>query len=288
MTYNITRTNGFNLVDLDENVIDTTTISGIGLIGKLTPNYGETQSNNFVHLVENFSNDEFPENPITGQLCYRSDVKSLYLCVNEQSIDKWRKILLIIEQNTQPTATDGILWFNTDTNVLSFYNSVTNKWVSINPNNEVNNDVINKNITSEKLSSGTHKFSIDFSTFDAYRDCCYAVDISVLIREIIDDSTVDYMTEFPDCYFEKDTLLINSKTTYLNSIPTKEIKIVNQPMRNIIGYQMDNMDLDISFTTYGSVLDIVIESTLNRNLSKILCNINFSAKNLFDKINSDV
>ena len=119
MTYNITRTNGFNLVDLDENVIDTTTISGIGLIGKLTPNYGETQSNNFVHLVENFSNEEFPENPITGQLCYRSDVKSLYLCVNEQSIDKWRKILLIIEQNTQPTATDGILWFNTDTNVLN-------------------------------------------------------------------------------------------------------------------------------------------------------------------------
>ena len=63
MTYNITKTNGTIVKELGENIIDFDTISYIGLIGKLSPNYGETQSNNFIHLAENFANATAPENP---------------------------------------------------------------------------------------------------------------------------------------------------------------------------------------------------------------------------------
>ena len=85
MTYTIRHADNSKLIELESEIIDTETVSGIGLIGYLTPNYGETQSNNFVHLVENFANYTFPENPLKGQLFYKLSSNtdgSLYLCVS--------------------------------------------------------------------------------------------------------------------------------------------------------------------------------------------------------------
>lgn len=283
MVYNITRTNGLNLVDLDEQIVDTTTISGIGLIGKLTQNYGETQSNNFVHIIENFSNDEFPLNPLTGQLCYRFDLQTLYLCVDENAENMWQPISLTFIQSNEPAPMAGILWFNPETNILSLYNTIENRWVNINSIQTDNSNIIEKNMLSDKFSNGEYKFSYDFSLFDSFFDCGYIINVSLLIRELIDETNTDYLSIFPDIYSEDIKILINSKKTYINTTPIKEITIVGYPVRNITSYKLDSTTIDISFTTQGSVLNIIVGGNVERNASKLLCNVNSRIQTVCDK-----
>lgn len=57
------------------NVTDTS----ISLIGRNYPNYGQAIAENFLHLLENFSNINSPVNPIKGQLWYDSNYRKLKL-----------------------------------------------------------------------------------------------------------------------------------------------------------------------------------------------------------------
>ena len=68
MSYVITKTDGTTLATVAENSINTST--DISLIGKNYFNYGQAQNQNFVKLLENFSNTSAPIAPITGQLWY--------------------------------------------------------------------------------------------------------------------------------------------------------------------------------------------------------------------------
>lgn len=51
----------------------------IGLLGKNYKRYGEIVAESFLHLLENFSYDEAPENPVEGQLWYNNDDKKIRL-----------------------------------------------------------------------------------------------------------------------------------------------------------------------------------------------------------------
>jgi len=67
MAYKINKTNGALLVDLIDGTVDTNSTS-LTLVGRNYSGYGEAFNENFVKLLENFSNTNSPTNPIAGQL----------------------------------------------------------------------------------------------------------------------------------------------------------------------------------------------------------------------------
>ena len=69
MTYKIYKTNGNLLTEVNDGNIDTTTTDW-ALIGKNSPSYGVPLNENFLYLLENFSNSTAPPNPVIGQLWF--------------------------------------------------------------------------------------------------------------------------------------------------------------------------------------------------------------------------
>ena len=62
---------GWPLTVNDGNIIANAT--SLKLLGRGVPNYGEFIAENFIHLLENFSGLQPPDNPISGQLWYDTD-----------------------------------------------------------------------------------------------------------------------------------------------------------------------------------------------------------------------
>lgn len=71
MVYNIKKSNGAPLVSIPDSTQDTTTTSLI-LPGKNAVNFGQSIDQNFVDLLQNFSNTSPPPSPQQGQLWYDS------------------------------------------------------------------------------------------------------------------------------------------------------------------------------------------------------------------------
>jgi hypothetical protein len=69
--------NGKNPITVSDGTINTST--SLSLVGKNYYGYGEAIAENFLHLLENFSNTDDstrPANPVQGQLYFRQDSKS--------------------------------------------------------------------------------------------------------------------------------------------------------------------------------------------------------------------
>jgi len=75
MAYEVNRFNGTFLTSVSDGTIDNTT--DLRFIGKNYAGYGEIQNENFLHLLENFSNTTAPPKPVTGQIWYDSTLKKL-------------------------------------------------------------------------------------------------------------------------------------------------------------------------------------------------------------------
>lgn len=69
MSYIINKTDGSVLTEVVDGTIDQTA-TDLTLIGKNASSYGEAFNENFVRLLENFSNTSAPNNPIQGQLWF--------------------------------------------------------------------------------------------------------------------------------------------------------------------------------------------------------------------------
>jgi hypothetical protein len=116
MAYNITKTNGQNLMSIGEAVVDKTL--GISLIGQNYHNYGELIANNFVRLLENQANNKQPLQPLEGQLWYDTTSKTL------QYFDggRFRPFASYVASTDTPVRPYiGDQWWNTTLNVLMIY-----------------------------------------------------------------------------------------------------------------------------------------------------------------------
>ena len=149
MSYNITKTNGDPLYTdgLPENTTDsiiykevnpdTNELNGGGLvmIGKLIPDYGTYQSNNFVHLAENFANDARPDNPLKGMIWYNTEEGCLYVCDNDET-HHWTKLLSVIfnkDEVSNPAA--GDLYYDEEEKKLYIFDATKDDWIAIGPAN---------------------------------------------------------------------------------------------------------------------------------------------------------
>ncbi len=76
MAYQIDRFNGTFLVNVEDGSIESN-VSDLRFVGKNYAGYGEVQNENFLHLLENFSNTTPPPRVISGQIWYDSSEKKL-------------------------------------------------------------------------------------------------------------------------------------------------------------------------------------------------------------------
>jgi hypothetical protein len=112
MAYIINRSDGTQLVVLEDGTLDTST--SLGLLGRNYTGYGEVQNENFLFLLENFSNQSPPARPVSGQLWYDITTKSL----NVYSGAEWGPVGSAVVSNTEPTGFNGGLWYKTTTDQL--------------------------------------------------------------------------------------------------------------------------------------------------------------------------
>ena len=119
MSYRINNTNGDLLVELldGKKDIDTTDLT---LVGRNYTGYGEDFNENFIKLLENFSNVSAPNNPIRGQLWY--DTSEGRLKVYDGEIFKSTDTTTF--SSIEPTLTEGDIWIDSRNKQMYFSDGV--------------------------------------------------------------------------------------------------------------------------------------------------------------------
>jgi hypothetical protein len=134
MAYEVNKTDGSTLLNIQEGEVDTT--FGLALLGKNYLGYGELIAENFVKLLENFSSQDAPANPLQGQLWFSQPgapgphaAKVLKVYVGN---GVWKPLGNMYVSITEPSITnlfEGDQWFDITNNVLKIWNGY--KWVYV-------------------------------------------------------------------------------------------------------------------------------------------------------------
>ena len=108
MAYNITLTDGTTFATIADGTVNTD--SSVTLVGKNYAGYGQFLDENFIQMLENFSDDTAPTSPLTGQLWW--DAGNLLLKVYNGTI--WKTISAATSSASAPTSNvTGDLWYDT-------------------------------------------------------------------------------------------------------------------------------------------------------------------------------
>ena len=131
MAYTVTTTAGRTLATVADGTVNTTATS-ITLIGKNYAGYGIFLNENYVEILENFSNSTPPNAPLTGQLWYDSVNEILKVYNSANNI--WKPISSSISQSTAPSASvsvTGDIWWDTTNAQLKVWSG--SAWITIGP-----------------------------------------------------------------------------------------------------------------------------------------------------------
>ena len=121
MAYTVNKTNTGSY-SVQDGVVNTQT--DLSLIGKGYAGYGEKIAENFLHLLENFSNTSAPTKPIEGQLWYDSSSNILKVYTGSSFVPAGGAIPY--QASAPGTLNQGDIWIDSDTNQLYFYNGSSN------------------------------------------------------------------------------------------------------------------------------------------------------------------
>ena len=133
MTYNISLSNGNPLVTISNGSVDIDHTS-LTLVGKNFTGYGKMMNENFVRLLENFSNTTEPLNPLIGQLWYDYNQKTIKV---RTQFDTWKTIGSAYPGGSPPTnPTIGDQWWDSINFQLKTWSG--SNWVIIGPISQTN------------------------------------------------------------------------------------------------------------------------------------------------------
>lgn len=107
MSYQINKTNGSVLVNLVDGQLDRNS-TNLVLVGKNYTGFGEFINENFVKLLENFSNTAAPSNPLEGQLWWDSTEKKIKV-YNGLS---WKNLGIPYANTSEINKFEGDIWFD--------------------------------------------------------------------------------------------------------------------------------------------------------------------------------
>lgn len=127
MSYQINKTNGNLLVNLVDGQIDRNS-TNLVLVGKNYTGFGEFINENFVKLLENFSNTAAPSNPLEGQVWWDATEKKLKV-YNGLA---WKSLGIPYANSAQINKFAGDIWFDSLTKQLFAYDGT--KIILIGPN----------------------------------------------------------------------------------------------------------------------------------------------------------
>jgi len=124
MPYTVNKSNSSaspNAYTVQDGVVNTQT--DLSLLGKGYAGYGESIAENFLHLLENFSNTTAPTKPVSGQLWWDSTNSKLKVYTGTA----WQTAGGSAPyQSSQPTGiSQGDIWIDSDTGQLYFYNGAS-------------------------------------------------------------------------------------------------------------------------------------------------------------------
>ena len=125
MAYTVNKTNSSaspNQYTVQDNVLNTQT--DLNLVGKGYAGYGEVIAENFLHLLENFSNTTAPSKPIVGQLWF--DSVNSKLKVYNGTIWQTAGGSAPFQSTAPSNLQQGDFWIDSDTSQLFFYNGSNN------------------------------------------------------------------------------------------------------------------------------------------------------------------
>ena len=120
MPYILNKTNGNSLVVLQDASLDLTT--DLTFVGRNYAGYGEIQNENFLKLLENFSNTTPPTRPILGQIWFNStaDHRRLNVCYDGKN---FKELAVLRVQSESPSQSlTGELWWDSNNNQLKAFN----------------------------------------------------------------------------------------------------------------------------------------------------------------------
>ena len=133
MPYTINKTNGTLISTVQDGTIDAKSLD-ITLVGKNYSGYGEIFNENFVKLLENFSNITAPLKPTIGQLWFDSGVRKLKVNTGIPQNPSWKSIGIIENRNDKPVGHNaGDLWWKTDEGRLYAYTGAGTTWTLVGP-----------------------------------------------------------------------------------------------------------------------------------------------------------
>lgn len=116
MAYTITLTDGTIFAVVPDGTINTQT--SVTLVGKNYAGYGDFLDENFIHLLENFSNSTAPIYPLTGQLYFNNSESRLYVYRGTN----WKVISGATSSSSPPTANVvGDLWWDSTNDQLNVW-----------------------------------------------------------------------------------------------------------------------------------------------------------------------
>lgn len=127
MPYKITKTSGAEITTIPDGSVDATSTS-LTLIGKNFAGYGSFLNENYVRLMENFSNVTAPANALEGQLWY----DNLNGLLKQYTGSVWKTIASTSAGASQPQSPVlGDMWWDTTNNQLKVYSGTA--WVTVGP-----------------------------------------------------------------------------------------------------------------------------------------------------------
>ena len=118
MPYDVKNYKGASIASVLEGTVNTQT--PLKLVGQNYKNYGQLIAENFVHIIENFSRDIAPTNPVVGQLWYKPADGHVYILDQDaNNKTKWKSMATMDIRPTDPvddpsgyTPREGDFWFN--------------------------------------------------------------------------------------------------------------------------------------------------------------------------------